>query len=136
MIFAEPVAPVGPSPAVLELQSDIVGLVRERSAYRKRVIAIQTALFAAQAEFQATQAALAQYEQEINERMNLIGQLENRSSSIQMRPPETDYAGTIPFPMGNLSGISSEPSRPSDPDDMVNRAHITRNEAIAVRASL
>lgn len=130
--------PVGPSPAVLELQSDIVLLVRERSGYRKLVADIQAELFAAQAKFQATQGRLSQFEQEIGERINLIAQLENRAPQINYsQAPEQ---GNV-YPIGGaLTGISSEPTRQmvqdkmnamGDPSDMVNRGH-----AAAIRASL
>lgn len=136
-----PAAPIGPSPAVLELQGDIVNFVRERSTYRRQVAAIQAELFAAQAKFQATQATLQQFEQEIQERMNLIAQLENRAPAqanvLQFAPRE--------YPVGavDMSGISAEPTRSasvpsyaSDPNDMVNRSAISRAEVAAVRAQL
>lgn len=133
--------PVGPSPAVLELQSDIVALVRERSSYRKRVLEIQAALFKAQSDFQTTQAALNQYEQEIAERMNVIAQLENRPAQTHGAPPVLSFPQpNLPLNTLDMAGISAESSRPDpyaqDPGDLVNRSRITRNEAAAIRASL
>lgn len=135
-----PIVPAGPSPAVLELQSDIVSLVRERSGYRKRVVEIQTALFKAQADFQATQAGLNQYEQEIAERIALIAQLENRAPQTRVSEA-ADYPGITMFP-GSLAGVSSEPTpqqvrdRMGQSDDMINRAHIDRGQAAAMRSVL
>jgi hypothetical protein len=119
-----PPAPLAPSPAVLELQSDIVTLARERSTYRKLVGDAQSELFAAQANFQATQARLSMFEQEINERMNIIAQLENRAPMT----PIIQFPAPGEYPIQpNLSGISSEPTRTQQTDlDMVNRGHAVR----------
>lgn len=136
---AEPVAqvpppiPVGPSPAVLELQGDIVAFVRARSEYRKLVAEKQAALFAAQSEFQATQGRLNQFEQEISERIDLIARLENRAPQPRMAHVSeiSDYQSSN-FPIGNLAEISVEPTQPtvagyqSDPNDRVNRGHAVR----------
>lgn len=128
-----PVAPVGPSPAVLELQSDIVSLVRERSGYRKLVADTQAELYAAQAKFQATQGRLSQFEQEISERINLIAQLENRAPQSPILSFPAPSFGQI-----DMSGISVEPTQravnsgyQSDPNDQINRGH-----SAAIRASL
>lgn len=136
-----PVVPSVPSPAVLELQSDIVALVRERSGYRKQVLEIQAALFKAQAEFQATQAGLNQFEQEIAERMALIAQLENRAPQAQYPAYQPD-PGILTFP-GNMTGISSEPAAPvrhnppmPDPNDMINRGNASGFRAEAQRSVL
>jgi len=145
IIVTEPVTPAvpvyaGPSPAVLEMQSDIVSLVRERSGYRKLVADAQAELFLAQSKFQATQGRLTQFEQEINERMTLIAQLENRAPAPQLMPEYNQ--GNVYSIGGNLQGISVEPARPSvnayqaDPNDLVNRGHIDSRQAAAMRAVL
>lgn len=112
--------PAAPTAAVLELQSDIVALVRERSGYRKQVSDAQAELFSAQAKFQATEGRLKMFEQEIGERISLIAQLENRAPQFA-----ATSAAVVPFP-SNLSGISSEPT-PAPDNDLVNRGHAVRS---------
>jgi hypothetical protein len=121
---APPISPAGPSPAVLELQSDIVVLVRQRSELRARASAAQAKLFQAQAEAQAAQGDLSGLDQEVQYRMGLIAQLENRApQSPVLNFPQP---GALTY-TGDLSSFSSEPApRPvqqGDPNDLVNRGH-------------
>jgi hypothetical protein len=122
-IEAKMMAPAAPSPAVLELQSDVVNLVRERTVARKTLAEVQARLFVVQAEAQAAQLRSQQFEQEIQERINLIAQLENRAPAGNLVP----FPGAYP-----LAGISAEPTMPGnaqpmgDPNDQINRGHASR----------
>lgn len=128
--------PVGPSPAVLALQSQVVELVNQRSASRQRLTEAHTVYLMAQGRFQATQGELQGIEQEVQYRISLIAQLENRApqTPVIQFPAAGDYPLPVTYPatMGVPAGISSEPTpQQSDPRDMVNRGH-----AAAMRAQI
>jgi hypothetical protein len=97
-------APVLPSPAVIKLQEQVVDLVGQRTASRKLLLDVHAELFAVQARFQAAEAQTNGYGQEIQERMNLIAQLENRA-------PVAGPTNISVMPMPNsLVGVTSEPA--------------------------
>ena len=116
-----PVPVAEPSPAVLKLQEQVVDLVGQRTAGRERLTQSHAAYLAAQSAFQAAQAELQGIEQEVTYRIDLIARLENRAPMAPV------------LQMPSMAGVSAEPApqqRPQgygDPNDMVNRAHATRD---------
>lgn len=127
-----PVLPQPTSPAVLQLQASIVDIIAARSEARNLVTAAQQELYFAQAKVQGATGQLQALEQEVQYRMGVIAQLENRT---QQNPYQPMPAGLYEFPQPGaaLAGISSEPTlykindkRRADPNDFVNRGHADR----------
>jgi hypothetical protein len=111
-----------PSPAVLSLQQQVVDLVSKRSDARSRLTESHTAYLSAQATFQAAQSELQGIEQEVQYRISLIAQLENRSAAIAAPTPPLQFPGT-------LQGVSVDPAPATSnvgTDDMVSRGHASR----------
>jgi hypothetical protein len=100
--------PSAPSPAVLKLQDQVVSMVEVRSQARERLTMQHAVYLRAQAEFQAAEAAVNHVEQDIQYRISLIAQLENRSSYNAV-PGSAIPAPSYPSP--NLGTITSEPSQ-------------------------
>jgi hypothetical protein len=99
-----PVLPAPPSPAVLKLQEQVVSLVEQRSAARERLAQEHSVYLTAQAQFQAAEAALKGVEQDIQYRIGLIAQLENRTPQINI----TQSPAVLQMP--SMGSISSEPA--------------------------
>ena len=107
---AAPVSPLPPSPSVLALQEQVVQRVSQRDEVRQRLTEAHTAYLLAQSRFQAAEAELKGIEQEVQYRIGLIAQLENRPGQINVT--QNYSAPPLQFPTpGNLAGISSEPSQ-------------------------
>lgn len=103
----QPVVPAPPSPAVLALQEQVVQRVSQRDEVRQRLTEAHTAYLLAQSRFQAAEAELKGIEQEVNYRIGLIAQLENR-------PQMPSYAPAPVLQMPNsLVGVTSEPAQPT-----------------------
>ena len=77
-VAAAPAQPVPPSPAVLKLQEQVVELVSQRHQARAFLNESHNAYLLAQAKFQAAETELRSIEQEVQYRIGLIAQLENR----------------------------------------------------------
>jgi hypothetical protein len=128
VVPAQPPAPVAPSPAVTALQSQVVELVGQRSAARQRLTASHAEYLMAQSKFQAEQESLKGIETEVQYRINLIAQLENRPVSLQFPSsvPLPGYSQTQQLPP--MDQISVDPAPVQRPqyqggqDDMVSRA--------------
>jgi len=109
-----PAAPVPPSPAVLALQSQVVELVSQRNDSRSRLTEAHTAYLLAQSKFQAAEGELKGIEQEVQYRIGLIGQLENRQTSPanpwapQLTPEKVNSSN---FGGAAIGHITSEPSQ-------------------------
>jgi hypothetical protein len=102
--------PIGPSPAVLSLQAQVVELVNQRSNSRQRLTQAHTAYLMAQGAFQAMQSELQGIEQEVQYQLGVIAQLENRApSNVVSISPSYENAPTGGLG-GSLQGVSSEPS--------------------------
>ena len=123
-------APIQPTtPAVLKLQEQVVQLVALRTEARQRLTGAHAVYLEAQAQFQATQGELQGIEAEVNYRISLIAQLENRApQSAVLNFPAPSYPDTG---LPTLAGVSSEPTpqavrravEQSDPSDLINRGH-------------
>ena len=83
-----------------------MGLVGQRHDARQRLTASHAEYLAAQSKFQAAQAELQGIEQEVEYRITLIAQLENRAPQISV----TQAAPVLQMP--SLTGVTSEPSKP------------------------
>jgi hypothetical protein len=122
----EPTAkPLADSPAVLQLQNDIVSLVRRRDAVSEEIAVKSTAAFMAQAELQGTQSKLTLLDQEVQYRMRVIQQMKGEVPMASYGPP----AGTL-FTMPPTASTYGAPvvsSAPTMPDDGVNRGRATRS---------
>ena len=109
-----PVAPVKeaapqiapPSPAVLKLQEQVVGLVSLRSSARQRLTDAHALYLQAQSAFQAAEADVKGTEQDAQYLLGLIAQLENRTPAVTQAAPVLQMPQT-------MAGVSSEPSRPA-----------------------
>ena len=103
-----PVQAPAPSPAVLALQGSIVEMVNDRAGLRRIVAVAQAELYNAQAKVQAATGELQALEQEVQYRMGLIAQMENRQppmnvgNIVSFSPQQPDYATG----MGSLAGLS------------------------------
>lgn len=104
-----PAVPVPPSPAVLKLQEQVVELVTARHQARAFLNEAHNAYLAAQSRFQAAESELKGIEQEVQYRISLIAQLENRPAVIT----NSSYVPQTPIlQMPAVSGnITSEPAR-------------------------
>lgn len=99
-----PAPPAPPSAAVLKLQEQVVALVEKRSQAREQLSAQHAIYLAAQAQFQAAESAMKDVEADVQYRIGLIAQLENRAAPNVVSFPQ-------PMPqMPSLAGISSSPS--------------------------
>lgn len=98
-----PPVPVPPSPAVLKLQEQVVSLVEQRSQARELLSVQHSVYLSAQAQFQAAEAALKEVEQDIQYRISLIAQLENRTPSAPSTPQSV-------LQMPSMEGVSSSPA--------------------------
>lgn len=112
--IAAPV-PAPPSPAVLKLQEQVVALVSQRQQARALLNEAHNAYLAAQSKFQAAESELNGIEQEVQYRINLIAQLENRQSMTapaltagMVNSPNFGVAPVIQRPFGG--SITSEPA--------------------------
>ena len=114
-----PVAPSEPSPAVLKLQEQVVELVGQR------LTEAHTAYLMAQSTFQAAQAELQGIEQEVQYRIGLIAQLENRQpmAPVLQMPSAPSMAGVSVEPAPPQRGSQAYPNA----DDMVSRGHASRD---------
>ena len=101
-----PAPAAAPSPAVLQLQAQVVELVAQRQQARALLNEAHNAYLAAQARFQAAEGELKGIEQEVQYRISLIGQLENRTPTIS----NGMMATTPVLQMPSFSGVSSEPT--------------------------
>lgn len=125
-VAPEPIAVPAPiPPAVLELQADIVELVRSRSSFRNKVAEQQAIVFSAQAQLQAAQAELQGIDQEVQYRMGLAAQM-------QGKPVEPPQPFLVQPPTPGVGQVSSVPTRPqpgftADPSDLVNHGHAVRD---------
>lgn len=98
-------APLPPSPAVLQLQEQVVGLVAQRNEARRELSSTHTAYLMAQGAFQAAEAKVKATEQDAQYLLGLIAQLENRAASAPAYAP----APVLQMP-SSLAGVTSEPS--------------------------
>lgn len=115
-----PTQPVPPSPAVLKLQEQVVELVTARHQARSLLNQAHNAYLAAQSRFQAAEGELKGIEQEVQYRIGLIAQLENRQNITA--PSFTDnvvnnphFGGGAVFQMPAAGSITSEPARQPQP---------------------
>src|SRR6185312_1746492 len=102
-----PTVPAPPSPAVLKLQEQVVELVSQRHQARSFLNEAHNAYLAAQSRFQAAESELKGIEQEVQYRIGLIAQLENRPSANPLYPTPTSV---LQMPAANGS-ITSEPAQ-------------------------
>ena len=98
-------SPQPPSPAVLQLQEQVVGLVAQRNEARRELSSTHTAYLMAQGAFQAAEAKVKAAEQDAQYLLGLIAQLENRAASSPAYAP----APVLQMP-SSLAGVTSEPS--------------------------
>ncbi|MGB6934398.1 MAG: hypothetical protein WBD91_16595 [Acidobacteriaceae bacterium] len=98
--------PTPPSQAVLALQSQVVDLVSQRHQARTMLNECHNAYLLAQSRFQAAESELKGIEAEVQYRISLIAQLENRPSQMAMTS-----APVLQMPT-SMTGVSSEPSAP------------------------
>lgn len=105
----QPSAPAPPSPAVLKLQEQVVELVSQRHQARALLNESHNAYLAAQSKFQAAENELKGIEQEVQYRISLIAQLENRQSIAS--PVDMVNNQHFGAPLPALSGITSEPAQ-------------------------
>ena len=103
-----PNVPAAPSPAVLQLQDQVVSLVSQRHQARTFLNETHNAYLAAQAKFQSAENELKGIEAEVQYRIGLIAQLENRPAQVSYSPPP---APVLQMP-ASLAGVSSEPAQP------------------------
>jgi hypothetical protein len=89
------------------LQEQVVALVSKRGDARSRLSEAHTAYLLAQGQFQAAEAELNGIEAEVQYRISLIAQLENRPA-VHMTAPTLTVADVN---RPNFGGISSEPTR-------------------------
>ena len=115
-----PTQPAPPSPAVLKLQEQVVELVTARHQARSLLNEAHNAYLAAQSRFQAAESELKGIEQEVQYRIGLIAQLENRQNITA--PSFTDnvvnnphFGGGAVFQMPAAGSITSEPARQPQP---------------------
>ena len=103
-----PPAPLPPSPSVLALQEQVVQRVAQRDEVRQRLTEAHTAYLLAQSRFQAAEAELKGIEQEVQYRIGLIAQLENRPAQVNV-----GYAAPAPVLQmpANIGNITSEPAQ-------------------------
>src|ERR1019366_6171559 len=115
----EPAAkPLADSPAVLQLQNDIVTLVRRRDAVSEEIAVKSSAAFMASAELQGTQSKLTLLDQEVQYRMRVIQQMKGEApTNVYQMPPQTAVVFGAPV-------VSSVPTMP---EDGVNRGRATRS---------
>jgi hypothetical protein len=113
-----PAAPVPPSPAVLALQSQVVELVSQRNDSRSRLTESHAAYLLAQSKFQAAEGELKGIEQEVQYRIGLIAQLENRPAAMA-NPLYATPAPLMQIPQ-SLGSISSEPAQAPQPQNRTN----------------
>jgi hypothetical protein len=126
--------PLPEPPAVLALQDDIVGLVRQRSAIQMRLAELTAKSIRAQAEAQAAQSELSSVDGEVQYRLGIIRQMRGEAPPLQYGGgTAAAYALDIRGDMFNhgLAGISSEPApvriaAPAESEDGVNRGHASR----------
>lgn len=81
-----PQQPIAPSPQIAVLESGIAPLVNQRLEANQKVRIAAAQANQANANLQAAQGELAEVEQEINYRMNLIGQLRNGGMPVPQQP--------------------------------------------------
>ena len=119
----EPAAkPLADSPAVLQLQNDIVTLVRRRDAVSEEIAVKSSAAFMASAELQGTQSKLTLLDQEVQYRMRVIQQMKGEApSNVYTMPTVASY------PPNYGVGAPVVSSAPTMPDDGVNRGRATRS---------
>lgn len=126
----QPAAAAPPSPAVLALQEQVVHRVSQRDEVRQRLTEAHTAYLLAQSRFQAAEAELKGIEQEVNYRIGLIAQLENR-------PQMPSYAPAPVLQMPNsLAGVTSEPAQPSQPHQAGQQQRFATGDAGDLRREL
>lgn len=103
----QPVLPAPPSPAVLKLQEQVVELVSQRHQARTMLNEAHNAYLAAQARFQAAENELKGIEAEVQYRISLIAQLENRQPAVT----GAGYTNSPVLQMpGGMAAVSSEPA--------------------------
>ena len=104
-----PPAPLPPSPAVLQLQAQVVDMVSQRGEARSRLTEAHAAYLLAQSKFQAAEAELKGIESEVSYRIGLIAQLENRPAQVA----NAGYASPSPVMQmpASLGSITSEPAQ-------------------------
>ena len=103
-----PTAPLPPSPAVLQLQAQVVDMVSQRGEARSRLTEAHAAYLLAQSKFQAAEGELKGIEQEVQYRIGLISQLENRQPSISNGMIQMTPTPQMPPSLGS---ITSEPAQ-------------------------
>ncbi len=104
-----PPAPLPPSPAVLQLQAQVVDMVSQRGEARSRLTEAHAAYLLAQSKFQAAEGELKGIESEVSYRIGLIAQLENRPAQVA----NAGYASSSPVLQmpASLGSITSEPAQ-------------------------
>lgn len=114
-----PPAPLPPSPAVLQLQAQVVDMVSQRGEARSRLTEAHAAYLLAQSKFQATEAELKGIEQEVQYRIGLISQLENRQPSISNGMIQMTPMPQMPPSMGSITSepaqVAQQPHRSQEP---------------------
>jgi hypothetical protein len=113
-VIAPPVppAPLPPSPSVLALQEQVVQRVAQRDEVRQRLTEAHTAYLLAQSKFQAAEAELKGIETEVQYRIGLIAQLENRPAQVNVGYSAPSPILQMPaMPSGGFGGITSEPAQ-------------------------
>ena len=127
-----PAPPPPPPPAVLELQADIVRLIRGRDVLKEESRKARAGLIQAQAMCQIADGNLSEVEQEIQYIHSQIAQLSGAIPQLNYGPaPMIGSAadmvnrGFVPNPQA--AGIGSVPTpQLTGNSDMVNRGHASR----------
>lgn len=139
-------APEPPNPAILALQEDIVGLVRQRRAAMDLVEASMRILLGAQAQSSAAQSevdvakqSLSQLEQEVQYRMSLIAQMKGepvQQVAHQYIPLPNEYPNgfgvTVPAGVGSIP----QPAPSFSHDTQQGGRRVREESAIGVRAAI
>lgn len=105
-----PTAPLPPSPAVLQLQAQVVDMVSQRGEARSRLTEAHAAYLFVQSKFQAAEVVLKGIESEVSYRIGLIAQLENRPTQISANAGYASPSPALQMPP-SLGSITSEPAQ-------------------------
>ncbi|MGC9293494.1 MAG: hypothetical protein ACP5EP_12380 [Acidobacteriaceae bacterium] len=122
-----------PSAAIIQLQSQVVELVNERTNCRQRLTQTHLNYLRAQGEFQAVQSELQGIEQEVQYRIGLIAQLENRVAPA----PAPTMPMTFENPMTGISSVPTQTSRPyQSRNEKISEVTVFRDQNLQVGPSM
>jgi hypothetical protein len=110
-----PPLPIPPNPTVTALETEILSLVKQRTAVNQEIANAAGAVNEASLRLQLAQTRLKQLESEVSYRMNLISQMKGGSpNQIQTSIPDFNSGPGIPadtYP-ALISGVGSIPASP------------------------